>query len=200
MKNSSLKPVIAITGPSGAGKTTLSNYLRDKYNYPFIVHTTTRSPRLDDEVGFYKYISVEEFKRRIDNNEFLFYSGYKDRYYGILKDDFFKVYNNNSGVIINVNYMDLEQLSSLKAKLNMIIIQLTFTDLENMIIERTKDRNQKEEDTLLRVEVALRNEKLYADDINKYVDITCLTDELDFDSEVDYIVKKIGVKYDNKRN
>lgn len=200
MENKSLKPTIAVTGPSGAGKTTLSNYLRKKYNYPFVIHTTTRRPRSDDEEGFYRYISVEEFKRRVLNNEFLFYSGYKDRYYGILKDDFFRVYNNSSGVIINVNYMDLEQLSHIKERLNMVIIELTFKDIKSMIIKRTKDRNQTKEDTLHRIEAAIRNDKLYEEERKRYIDITCFTDEMNFDSEVDYITKRIGVKYDNKRD
>lgn len=200
MEDKLFKQTLAITGPSGAGKTTLSNYLRQKYNYPFVVHTTTRKPRADDEEGFYRYISKEEFEEKIDNGEFLFYSSYKERYYGILNSDFYDTYNNSNGVIINVNYMDLEQLALLKDKLNMVIIQLTFRDIKEMILARTQNRNQTPEDTLLRIEVALRNEKLYEEQIKKYIDITCFTDELDFNSEVDYVVKKMGAIYDNKRN
>ena len=103
-----MKRVIAITGPSGAGKTCLTNYLKEKLNYKLPVHTTTRERRSDDEAGFYSYITVEEFLEKVENKEFLFYSGYKNRYYGILKSDFEKMYN-DSGLIINVNYMDFLQ-------------------------------------------------------------------------------------------
>ncbi len=194
-----MKTVLAITGPSGAGKTCLSNYLREKYHYPFPIHTTTREKRDDDEPGFYNYISRDAFLDKVHNNEFLFYSGYKERYYGILKEDFFAAYESNPGLVINVNYMDLEQLIPLKSKYNMIIIQLTFVDIEKMIIERTKDRHQKSEDTSFRIEVAKRNEALYESLIKECVDIRCLTDETPFEEETKYIVKKIGELNDSKR-
>jgi len=186
-----MKRVIAITGPSGAGKTCLTNYLKEKLNYKLPVHTTTRERRSDDEAGFYSYITVEEFLEKVENKEFLFYSGYKNRYYGILKSDFEKMYN-DSGLIINVNYMDLEQLALIKEKYDMVIIQLTFKDIENNIIERTKDRNQTKEDTLFRVEVAVRNEKLYEEQIKKYIDVVCYTDEMSFEEETKFILEQIG--------
>lgn len=186
-----MKRVLAITGPSGAGKTCLSNYLREKYSYPYPVHTTTRERRLDDEEGFYRYISVDEFLERVKNEEFLFYSGYKERYYGILKSDFEDAFTNNPGLVINVNYMDLEQLSLIKAKYNMVIIQLTFKDIPKMIVERTCERGQKPEDTAFRIEVATRNEEKYQAQIKKYVDITCYTDECSFEEEIEFIIKEL---------
>lgn len=194
-----MKTVLAITGPSGAGKTCLSNYLRSYYGYPFPRHTTTRTRRNDDEEGFYNYISVEEFLKKIEAGEFLFYSGYKGRYYGILKSDFETSYQQNPGLVINVNYMDLEQLNPLKEKYNMIIIQLTFQDIAKMIKERTSDRGQTIEDTAFRIEVATRNEEAYAPQIKESVDITCYTDSVSFEEETRYIVKKIGEKNDSKR-
>lgn len=192
-----MKKVIAITGPSGAGKTSLSNYLREEYNYSFPRHTTTRKPRIDDEIGFYNYISEQEFLNKVNNDEFLFYSGYKGRYYGILKSDFIFMYEENEGLIINVNYMDLEQLLSIKDKYNMIIIQLTFKNIEEMILKRTSDRCQTIEDTKFRIEVATKNELAYADIINSAVDIVCYTDDMDFETEKQYINKKIGEAYDS---
>jgi len=191
-----MKKVIAITGPSGAGKTTLTNYLKDKLDYVLPVHTTTRLRRNDDEVGFYNYISIEEFLDKVKNNEFLFYSGYKERYYGILKNDFLEKYNNSKGLVINVNYMDLEQLSLIKEKYNMVIIQLTFKDIEKNIISRTCSRGQTKEDTDFRIEVALKNENAYQEQIKKYVDICCYTDEVSFDEEVKYIMERLD-KNDN---
>ena len=186
-----MKRVLAITGPSGAGKTCLSNYLREKYNYPYPVHTTTRERRVDDEAGFYNYISVESFLDKVEKQEFLFYSGYKGRYYGILKSDFEEAFNSNMGLVINVNYMDLEQLSLIKEKYNMTIIQLTFKDIPKMIVERTCERGQKPEDTAFRIEVATRNEEAYKEQIKKYVDITCYTDELSFEEEIKFIEEKL---------
>jgi guanylate kinase len=192
-----MKRELAITGPSGAGKTCLSNYLRDKYKYPYPVHTTTREKRPDDENGFYRYVSVEEFLEKVENKEFLFYSGYKGRYYGILKSDFEETFNKNLGLVINVNYMDLEQLSLIKEKYNMTIIQLTFKDIPKMIIERTCERGQKPEDTQFRIEVATCNEVAYQEQIKKYVDITCYTDEYSFEEEIKFIEEELEKRNDN---
>ncbi len=195
-----MKKVIAITGPSGAGKTTLSNFLREKFNFPYPIHTTTRSKRDDDEIGFYNYISVYEFEEKVKNDEFLFFSGYKNRYYGILKNDYYNALNHHEGIIINVNYMDLNQIKEFKEKENIIIIQLTFKNIEKMIKERTAQRNQKKEDTHFRIEVAVRNEKKYENEINSMVDIVCYTDKMDFEEETKFILKEIDKYYDSKRN
>lgn len=195
-----MKKVIAITGPSGAGKTTLSNFLREEYKFPFPVHTTTREKRNDDEQNFYNYISIEDFLKNVANNEFLFYSGYKNRYYGILKKDYYDALNKNDGIIININYMDLDQIKEFKENENMIIIQLTFKNLESMIRKRTETRGQKKEDTDFRVEVALRNEEKFQSKINECADIVCYTDEIDFEEEKEYILKEVKRYYDSKRN
>lgn len=195
-----MKKVIAITGPSGAGKTTLSNYLKNKYKFSFPVHTTTRERRADDEINFYRYISIPEFKSKIENKEFLFYSGYKERYYGILKQDFYDALENSEGLIININYMDLDQIKKIKKQENMVIIQLTFKNIAQMIKDRTKDRNQKVEDTNFRIEVAIRNEEKYQKQIRQTVDIICFTDETSFDNEVKYIEKELNKYYDSKGN
>lgn len=195
-----MKKVIAITGPSGAGKTTLSNFLREEYKFPFPVHTTTREKRNDDEQNFYNYITIDDFLKKVANNEFLFYSGYKNRYYGILKKDYYDALNKNDGIIININYMDLDQIKEFKENENMIIIQLTFKNLESMIRKRTETRGQKKEDTDFRVEVALRNEEKFQSKINECADIVCYTDEMDFEEEKEYILKELKRYYDSKRN
>lgn len=171
------KTIIAITGPSGTGKTVLSKFLRNQYGYPFPIHTTTREKRPDDEPNFYRYISRQEFRQKIEQGLFLFWSQYKERYYGILKEDLEKAYWENDGLIINVNYMDLDQISAFKSEYSITIVRLAFHDVETMIKQRTERRGQKPEDTAHRVEVALRNEALHTQQIQDLVDITCYSDD-----------------------
>ena len=69
--------IIAITGPSGIGKTTLGNKLKEKNGFMTPIHSTTRAARADDEKGFYRYLSHDEFNYYVRNKQFLFWSGDK---------------------------------------------------------------------------------------------------------------------------
>lgn len=195
-----MKKVLAITGPSGSGKSTISYYLKDNYGYEFARHTTTREKREDDYEGFYNYISVDKFKDLIEEGAFLFYSSYKERYYGILKKDFLDLYSKNDNIIIHINYMDLDQIKEIKDKYNIQIIQLNFKDIETTLRKRIESRGQEESEINYRIEIALLNQQIYENKLNEYVDVVCYTDDMSFEEEKKYIVKEIGKYYDSKRN
>ena len=75
--------LIVLVGPSGVGKSTLSNELKDRLNVAYIVSATTRPRKPGDEVGKqYDHITREEFFRRLENDEFLEYAQVYDDYYG----------------------------------------------------------------------------------------------------------------------
>jgi guanylate kinase len=81
--------LIVITGPSGVGKTTIIKSLLDlDPNLKYSVSMTTREPRNDEEHGVdYHFVSVEEFKDRIDKGELVEWSEVYGKYYGRLKKD-----------------------------------------------------------------------------------------------------------------
>lgn len=76
--------LIVVSGPSGAGKGTLIKCARKKLSeLSLVVSCTTRSPRPGEEDGVdYRFVSVEEFERRIAADEFLEYAKYAGNYYG----------------------------------------------------------------------------------------------------------------------
>jgi guanylate kinase len=81
---------ILFCGPSGSGKTTLVHYLLKTYpQLTFSVSATTRPKRVNEADGVdYHFLSVDEFKKRIAQNEFLEWEEvYKDRFYGTLKSE-----------------------------------------------------------------------------------------------------------------
>lgn len=55
-----MKRVIVITGATGSGKTTVSNYLRDRYQMPKIITHTTRAPRPGEKNGIDYYFETAE--------------------------------------------------------------------------------------------------------------------------------------------
>ena len=80
--------LIIFSAPSGSGKSTIINYLLTQgLNLAFSISATSRPPRGTEQHGVeYYFLSPEEFKQRIANNEFLEYEEvYADRFYGTLK-------------------------------------------------------------------------------------------------------------------
>lgn len=87
-----IKPgkIIIFSAPSGSGKTTILNHVREIYeNLEFSVSCTTRQPRENEVNGkAYYFISIEEFKEKIKNDEFLEYEEvYPGKFYGTLKSE-----------------------------------------------------------------------------------------------------------------
>ncbi len=79
--------IFVFSAPSGAGKTTILNYLRDTIpNLVYSISATTRKPR-DGEVHgvHYFFYSVDEFKARIELNEFAEWAQVHGNYYGTPK-------------------------------------------------------------------------------------------------------------------
>ena len=82
------KGVIAVvSGPSGVGKGTICTYLTEKYDDFFLsVSATSRQPRPNEVDGVhYHFKTPEQFKKMIENDEFLEYAGYVDKFYGTPK-------------------------------------------------------------------------------------------------------------------
>ena len=82
--------VIIFSAPSGSGKSTIINWLMQEHeelNLRFSISCTSRKPRGTEQNGVeYFFVTPEEFRQRIANDEFLEYEEvYADRFYGTLK-------------------------------------------------------------------------------------------------------------------
>ena len=82
--------LIIVSAPSGSGKSTIVNWLMQEYpelNLYFSISCTSRAPRGTEQNGVeYFFLTPEEFRQRIENNEFLEYEEvYENRFYGTLK-------------------------------------------------------------------------------------------------------------------
>ena len=75
--------MIILSSPSGAGKTTLVNLLSKLKNFEISISHTTRKPRPNEiQDKDYYFVSEKEFKRLINNEEFLEYAKVFNNLYG----------------------------------------------------------------------------------------------------------------------
>lgn len=82
--------MLIVSAPSGSGKSTIVNWLMQEHpelNLYFSISCTSRPPRGMEQNGVeYFFLTPEEFKTKIANQEFLEYEEvYQDRFYGTLK-------------------------------------------------------------------------------------------------------------------
>lgn len=98
--------IIIFSAPSGSGKSTIINYLmQQNLNLAFSISATSRPPRGTEQNGVeYFFLTPEEFRNRIANQEFLEYEEvYKDRFYGTLKEQVEKQLENGQNVVLDVD-------------------------------------------------------------------------------------------------
>ena len=93
-----------ISAPSGAGKTTLCDALRQTPDFVYSVSCTTRPPRAGEIEGDdYHFISQEDFLARAKAGEFLEYATVHGRYYGTLRKPLIANLKNGVDVLIDVD-------------------------------------------------------------------------------------------------
>ena len=100
--------LIIFSAPSGSGKSTIVNWLMDQHpelNMYFSISCTSRQPRGTEKNGVeYFFISPEEFRKKIAQDEFLEYEEvYENRFYGTLKSQVEKQLNAGQNVVFDVD-------------------------------------------------------------------------------------------------
>ena len=80
--------MLVLVGPSASGKTEVANILINKYGMVRMVTYTTRPMRINEVNGIsYHFVSVDEFMKLKDNDEFVETVEYNGNYYGTRKKD-----------------------------------------------------------------------------------------------------------------
>ena len=98
--------MIIFSAPSGSGKSTIINFLLQKgYPIEFSITATTRSPRGTEKHGVeYYFLSLKEFKQKIERDEFLEYEEvYENRFYGTLRSECDRIWNQGKIVVFDVD-------------------------------------------------------------------------------------------------
>jgi guanylate kinase len=154
--------LVIVSAPSGAGKTTIVKHLlKSDLNLAFSVSATTRPPRDGETDGEdYYFLTVEEFRKRIRNDEFIEWEEvYKDHLYGTLKSEIERIWKMGRVVIFDV---DAKGGISLKKKFGtrsaaLFIMPPSVEELSTRLVIRGKDNPEK---IKMRVEKAETEMKL----------------------------------------
>ena len=95
------------SAPSGSGKTTIVKHLlKTNNNLEFSISACTRDKRGRNEKNGqdYYFLTTEEFKQKIDNDEFIEWEEvYPGNFYGTLKSEIERIWQSGKSVIFDVD-------------------------------------------------------------------------------------------------
>jgi guanylate kinase len=149
--------LFVVSAPSGAGKTTLCDALRHTPDCVYSVSCTTRPARAGEINGEdYYFISEEEFRQRIKNNELLEYAEVHGSYYGTLRETVLKNIKAGIDVLIDIDTtgaaMIRESTNAFvrEALADVFIMPPDLEELRRRLIKRGTESDEQ-------IEVRLRN-------------------------------------------
>jgi len=154
------KPLlIVISGPSGAGKDTILQRMKEReLPFHFVVTATTR-PRRDNEIDGrdYFFVTKEEFARMIDEDDLIEHAMVYGDYKGIPKNQVREALTSGMDVVMRVDVQGAETVRRLAPDALMIFIT---TETEQDLVHRLETRKTETADSLaLRIATARKELK-----------------------------------------
>ena len=133
--------MVVLSSPSGAGKTTITKKIQQKFSsFKISVSHTTRKPRPNEVNGVdYHFVNSEKFKFLINENKLYEYAKIFDNYYGTSKEIVDNLIKTND-IIFDIDWQGNQQLSKYK-NLNLVKIFITTKNKEE-VKSRLMKRNQ----------------------------------------------------------
>ena len=171
--------LIIISAPSGTGKSTIISWLMKEHpelNLAFSISCTSRSPRGTEQNGVeYFFLTPEEFRQRIDNDEFLEYEEvYEGRFYGTLKAQVERQLEAGQNVVFDVDVkggVNIKKFYGDKA-LSLFIQPPSINELRKRLEGRATDSPEVIDQRIARAEFELT----FADKFDKIV----INDKLEY--------------------
>lgn len=162
--------LIIVSAPSGSGKSTIIGKIMEKYeNLHFSVSATSRPPRGTEQNGVeYFFLSPEEFKQKIENNEFIEYEEvYPDKFYGTLKSQVEKQLLKGENIVFDVDVKGGISIKKIykKRALSIYIMPPSIEELRNRLVKRGTDSPEMIEQRIAKAQ----QELTFADKFDKVV-------------------------------
>ena len=136
--------MIILSSPSGAGKTTLVNLLSKKKNFEVSISHTTRKPRPSETPNKdYYFISETEFKRLINNEEFLEYAKVFNNLYGTSRTPVIDKLSKGKNVLFDIDWQGADQIKNKKLDYKLITFFILPPSKE-VLFQRLSNRDMKD--------------------------------------------------------
>lgn len=196
--SSSKGKLLVFSAPSGAGKTTIvRSVLKEFPELAFSISATTRKRREAEVDGkHYLFISEAEFKKKIDNDEFVEWEKFYDYYYGTLKSHIEDLIDKGTNVVLEVDVKGALNIKKVYPDCVLIFVMPpSFDTLKDRLIKRNTESEEDLAKRLERVELELS----YKDKFENVI----VNDDLEkAKNEAKNIIKNIlnGVKNGNSTN
>lgn len=152
--------ILIFSAPSGSGKSTLVNHLLS-LGIPlgFSISATSRAPRGAEQHGKeYYFLSVEDFRQRVANDEFVEYEEvYEGCFYGTLKSELDRVWSEGKCIVFDVDVVggvNIKKMFGDKA-LSIFVQPPSVDELRRRLEGRGTDSKEKIEQRLAKAEYEL---------------------------------------------
>lgn len=169
MRARSQQPLlIVISGPSGVGKDSVIDRMKERgLPFHFVVTATTRPQRPDEVEGVdYFFVTHEEFQRMIENDELFEYAIVYEDLKGVPIRHVQEAFDSGKDVIMRV---DVQGAETIRSKCPQALLIFLSTKDEQELIQRLKARRTESEESLsLRIDTA-REEYKKIDSFDYYV-------------------------------
>ena len=136
--------MIILSSPSGAGKTTLVNLLSKLDNFEISISHTTRKPRPDEipDKDYY-FVTEDNFKRLIKNEEFLEYAKVFNNFYGSTRTPVIDKLNKGKNVLFDIDWQGADQIKNKNLDYKLITFFI-LPPSRKVLFERLSNRDMKD--------------------------------------------------------
>lgn len=154
--------LMILSGPSGCGKGTLVNLLKEDKNIEASISATTRQKRQGeiDKVDYY-FLKKEEFLNKLENDEFLEYNEYCNNYYGTLKSEVKRLSDLGKDVILEIDVCGAKQIEKESGIVKVFVLPPSLNELRTRLSKRASESEEEIKNRIKRAKEEIKEIESY---------------------------------------